>query len=275
MNSEYSPDLQLSGKVVVVTGAARGIGEAIARAFGFAKCSVLVADRMKRPDGRSRGEALAKQIEKAGGHALVMQVDISDPEQVEKMFKAAVEKFGRVDVFVNNAAIMKGGFLISTDDKNLQEHLDINVKGSFHCCQLAANQMIKQGKGGKIIVISSIDGIEGNEGEISYAMSKAALILMTKCMAVELAPHKINVNAIAPGWVATEMSVPYVDAPLMKEIQKRVPLGAMAKPEEIAGGALFLASPLSSYVTGHVLVMDGGQTVNLTIKAGESIPFIG
>jgi 2-deoxy-D-gluconate 3-dehydrogenase len=106
-------------------------------------------------------------------------------------------------------------------------------------------------------------------------MSKAALILMTKCMAVELAPHKINVNAIAPGWVATEMSVPYVDAPLMKEIQKRVPLGAMAKPEEIAGGALFLASPLSSYVTGHVLVMDGGQTVNLTIKAGESIPFIG
>jgi len=275
MSSEYSPDLQLSGKVVVVTGAARGIGEAIARAFGFAKCSVLVADRMKRPDGRSRGEALAKQIEKAGGHAIVMQVDISDPEQVEKMFKAAVEKFGRVDVFVNNAAIMKGGFLISTDDKNLQEHLDINVKGSFHCCQLAANQMIKQGKGGKIIVISSIDGIEGNEGEISYAMSKAALILMTKCMAVELAPHKINVNAIAPGWVATEMSVPYVDAPLMKEIQKRVPLGAMAKPEEIAGGALFLASPLSSYVTGHVLVMDGGQTVNLTIKAGESIPFIG
>jgi len=275
MSSEYSPDLQLLGKVVVVTGAARGIGEAIARAFGFAKCSVLVADRMKRPDGRSRGEALAKQIEKAGGHAIVMQVDISDPEQVEKMFKAAVEKFGRVDVFVNNAAIMKGGFLISTDDKNLQEHLDINVKGSFHCCQLAANQMIKQGKGGKIIVISSIDGIEGNEGEISYAMSKAALILMTKCMAVELAPHKINVNAIAPGWVATEMSVPYVDAPLMKEIQKRVPLGAMAKPEEIAGGALFLASPLSSYVTGHVLVMDGGQTVNLTIKAGESIPFIG
>ena len=275
MSSEYSPDLQLSGKVVVVTGAARGIGEAIARAFGFAKCSVLVADRMKRPDGRSRAETLAKQIEKAGGHALVMQVDIGDPEQVEKMFKAAVEKFGRVDVFVNNAAIMKGGFLVSTDDKNLQEHLDINVKGSFHCCQLAANQMIKQGKGGKIIVISSIDGIEGNEGEISYAMSKAALILMTKCMAVELAPHKINVNAIAPGWVATEMSVPYVDAPLMKEIQKRVPLGAMAKPEEIAGGALFLASHLSSYVTGHVLVMDGGQTVNLTIKAGESIPVYG
>jgi len=275
MNSEYSPDLQLAGKVVVVTGAARGIGEAIARAFGLAKCSVLIADRMKRPDGRSRAEALAKDIDKAGGHALVMQVDVSDPTQAEKMIKAAVERFGRVDVFVNNAAIMKGGFLVNTDDKNLQEHLDINVKGSFHCCKLAANQMIKQGKGGKIIVISSIDGIEGNEGEISYAMSKAALILMTKCMAVELAAHKINVNAIATGWVATEMSVPYVDAPLMKEIQKRVPLGAMAKPEEIAGGALFLASHLSSYVTGHVLVMDGGQTVNLTIKAGESIPFVG
>jgi NAD(P)-dependent dehydrogenase (short-subunit alcohol dehydrogenase family) len=270
MSSESYPDLQLVGKVVVVTGAARGIGEAIARAFGLSKCSVLIADRMKRPDGRSRAEALAKQIEIAGGHALVMQVDISDAAQAEMMFKAAVERFGRLDIFVSNAAIMKGGYLVSTDPKNLQEHLDINVKGSFHCCQLAANQMIKQGKGGRIVVISSIDGMEGNEGEIAYAMSKAALILMTKCMAVELAHHRINVNAIAPGWVATEMSVPFVDAPLMKEIQKRVPLECMAKPEQIAGGALFLASPLSDYVTGHVLVMDGGQTANLTIKAGDT-----
>jgi 3-oxoacyl-[acyl-carrier protein] reductase len=270
MGSESYPNLQLAGKVVVVTGAARGIGEAIARAFGLSKCSVLIADRMKRPDGRSRAEALAKQIESAGGQALVVQVDISDPTQADKMFKTAVVRFGRVDIFVNNAAIMRGGYLVNTDSKNLQEHLDINVKGSFRCCQLAANQMIRQGQAGRIIVISSIDGMEGNEGEIAYAMSKAALILMMKCMAVELAPYKINVNAIAPGWVATEMSVPYVDGPLMKEIQKRVPLGAMATPEQIAGGALFLASPLADYVTGHVLVMDGGQTANLTIKAGDT-----
>jgi NAD(P)-dependent dehydrogenase (short-subunit alcohol dehydrogenase family) len=109
--------------------------------------------------------------------------------------------------------------------------------------------------------------MEGSEAEISYCMSKAALILMMKCMAVELGQYKINVNAIAPGWVETEMTVPYLNDPLMKEVRKRIPLGDMAKPEQIAGGALFLASPLSSIMTGHVMVMDGGQTINQTIKA--------
>jgi len=270
MSSDHRADLQLSGKVVVVTGAARGIGAAIAEAFGSAKCKVLVADRMKRADGRARAEAVAQEIVKAGGQALVMQVDVSDQSQVSKMFQTAEEKFGRVDIFVNNAAIMKGGYIWDTDLKNLQDHFDVNVKGSFQCCQAAAKQMIKQGVGGKIIIISSIDGMEGNEAEIAYAMSKASLILLMKCMAVELAQHKINVNAIAPGWVETEMSVPYLNDALLKEVRKRIPLGDMAKPEQIAGGALFLASHLSSFMTGHVMVMDGGQTVNQTIKAGET-----
>ncbi len=268
--SRNPSDLQLSGKVVVVTGAARGIGEAIARAFGNAGCKVLIADRMRRPDGRKRAESLSAEIARVGGQALVMQTDISDRAQVDKMFQTAVDKFGRVDIFVSNAAIMKGGYIWGTDEKNLQEHLDINVKGSFQCCQAAAKQMIKQGGGGKIVVISSIDGMWGNEAEIAYAMSKASLILMMKCMAVELAQHRINVNAIAPGWVATEMALPFLDDALLKEVKKRIPLGDLAKPEQIAGGALFLASHLSSFMTGHVMVMDGGQTVNQTIKAGET-----
>ena len=270
MNSIYPADLQLSGKVVVVTGAARGIGAAIAKAFGSAKCKVLVADRMKRSDGQAKAEAVAKEIVKAGGEAFVMQVDVSDAMQVDKMFQTAVEKFGRIDIFVNNAAIMRGGYIWDTDLKNLQEHFDINVKGSFQCCQAAAKQLIKQGTGGKIIIISSIDGMEGNEAEIAYAMSKASLILLMKCMAVELAQHKINVNAIAPGWVETEMTVPYLNDALLKEVQRRIPLGDMAKPEQIAGGALFLGSHLSSFMTGHVMVMDGGQTINQTIKTGET-----
>jgi len=270
MSSSYPADLQLSDKVVVVTGAARGIGAAIAKAFGSAKCRVLVADRMKRPDGRARAEAVAKEIAKAGGEAFVMQVDVSDQAQVDKMFQTAEEKFGKIDIFVSNAAIMRGGYIWDTDLKNLQEHFDVNVKGSFQCCQTAAKRMIKQGLGGKIIIISSIDGIEGNEAEIAYAMSKASLILLMKCMAVELAQHKINVNAIAPGWVETEMTVPYLNDALLKEVKKRIPLGDMAKPEQIAGGALFLASHLSSFMTGHVMVMDGGQTINQTIKVGES-----
>ena len=270
MSSIYPADLQLSGKVVVVTGAARGIGAAIAKAFGSAKCKVLVADRMKRSDGQAKAEAVAKEIVKAGGEAFVMQVDVSDAMQVDKMFQTAVEKFGRIDIFVNNAAIMRGGYIWDTDLKNLQEHFDINVKGSFQCCQAAAKQLIKQGTGGKIIIISSIDGMEGNEAEIAYAMSKASLILLMKCMAVELAQHKINVNAIAPGWVETEMTVPYLNDALLKEVQRRIPLGNMAKPEQIAGGALFLGSHLSSFMTGHVMVMDGGQTINQTIKAGEN-----
>jgi len=270
MSSNYRADLQLSGKVVVVTGAARGIGAAIAEAFGSAKCKVLVADRMRRADGRARAETVAQMIIKAGGQAFVMQVDVSDQSQVTKMFQTAEEKFGRVDIFVNNAAIMKGGYIWDTDLKNLQDHFDVNVKGSFQCCQVAAKQMIKHGQGGKIIIISSIDGMEGNEAEIAYAMSKASLILLMKCMAVELAQHKINVNAIAPGWVETEMSTPYLNDALLREVRKRIPLGDMAKPEQIAGGALFLASHLSSFMTGHVMVMDGGQTINQTIKAGET-----
>ena len=270
MSSNYRADLQLSGKVVVVTGAARGIGAAIAEDFGSAKCKVLVADRMRRADGRARAETVAQMIIKAGGQAFVMQVDVSDQSQVTKMFQTAEEKFGRVDIFVNNAAIMKGGYIWDTDLKNLQDHFDVNVKGSFQCCQVAAKQMIKHGQGGKIIIISSIDGMEGNEAEIAYAMSKASLILLMKCMAVELAQHKINVNAIAPGWVETEMSTPYLNDALLREVRKRIPLGDMAKPEQIAGGALFLASHLSSFMTGHVMVMDGGQTINQTIKAGET-----
>ena len=269
MSGNTYSQLGLEGKAVVVTGAARGIGEAIARAFGSNKCSVLVADRMKRSDGQQRAQATVDDIMKSGGRAIAMKVDVSDKAQVEKMLQTAIDRFGRVDIFVNNAAIMKGGSLVDMNDVNLQEHFDVNVKGCFYCCQLAARQMIKQGSGGKIIIIASVDGLEAEEGIVAYSASKAALTLMMKCMAVELARHKINVNAIAPGWVETDMTVPYLNDALMKELGKRIPAGYMAKPEQIASAALFLASPLSDYVLGHVLVVDGGLMSNITIKADE------
>jgi len=271
MEQDFVKNLSLSGKVVVVTGAARGIGEAIARAFGRMGCKVVIADRMRRPDGQKRCDALAEDIRRAGGEALVMRLDVSDRSQVENMLNVTIERFGHLDVFINNAAIMKGGSLIDMDEKNLQEHFDVNIKGAFYCCQVVAKQMIKQGTGGRIIIISSVDGLEAEEGIVAYSSSKASLIMMMKCMAVELSKHKINVNAIAPGWVETDMTVPYLNDALMKELEKRIPSGYMAKPEEIAGGALFLASHLANYVTGHVLVIDGGLTSNITIKAGEGV----
>jgi NAD(P)-dependent dehydrogenase (short-subunit alcohol dehydrogenase family) len=197
-----------------------------------------------------------------------MKVDVSDRAQAEKMFQTAVDKFGRVNVFVNNAAIMKGGSLVDMNDVNLQEHFDVNAKGCFYCCQIAAKQMIKQGSRGKIVIISSVDGLEAEEGIVAYSASKAALVLMMKCMAVELARHKINVNAIAPGWVETDMSTPYLNEALMKELGKRTPAGYVAKPGQIAGAALFLASRLSDYVMGHVLLVDGALTSNITIIEG-------
>ncbi len=269
MDSDSLIRLGLESKVVIVTGAARGIGEAIARAFGHSQCNVVIADRMRRTDGRKRCEALADDITKAGGYAFVFQLDISDRAQIEKMLEITLQKFGRVDVLVCNASIMKGGSLIDMDEKNLQEHFEVNVKGCFNCSQLIAKQMIKQGGGGRIIIISSIDGMGAEEGVLAYSSSKASLIMMTKCMAVELASHKITVNTIAPGWVETDMTVPYLNEALIKELRNRIPLGYMAKPGQIAGGALFLASPLADYVTGQVLVIDGGLTSNLTIKAGQ------
>jgi NAD(P)-dependent dehydrogenase (short-subunit alcohol dehydrogenase family) len=224
---------------------------------------------MKRPDGQQHAQATVDAIVKRGGRAVAMKVDVSDRSQVEKMFQTAVDKFGRVDIFVNNAAIMKGGSLVDMNDVNLQEHFDVNVKGCFYCCQLAAKQMIKQGSGEKIVIISSVDGLEAEEGIVAYSASKAALVLMMKCMAVELARHKINVNAIAPGWVETDMSIPYLNEALMKELGKRIPAGYVAKPEQIAGVALFLASRLSDYVMGHVLVVDGALTSNITIKSAD------
>ena len=266
MTGKSSVDFQIEGKVVIVTGSARGIGEAIAEAFGAAKCKVVIADRMRRADGRRRCEALAQRIVELGGQSLVMQLDVSDRIQVEKMVQATVQKFGRVDVMVSNAAVMRGGSLLEMDEDSLREHFEVNVKGCFTCCQLVAKQMIKQGGGGKIVVISSVDGMEAEEGVVAYSSSKASLIVMTKCMAVELAPHRINVNAIAPGWVETDMTVPYLNEGLVKELNRRIPLGCMAKPEQMAGGALFLASPLADYITGHVLVIDGGLLSNITIK---------
>ena len=266
MTEKLSADFQLEGKVVIVTGSARGIGEAIAEAFGAAKCKVVVADRMRRTDGRKRCEALAERIADLGGQSFVMQLDVSDRSHVERMIKATVEKFGRVDVLVNNAAVMKGGSLLEMDEDNLREHFEVNVKGCFNCSQLVAKQMIKQGGGGKIVVISSVDGMEAEEGVVAYSSSKAALIVMMKCMAMELTSHRINVNAIAPGWVETDMTVPYLNEGLVKELNRRIPLGYMAKPEQMAGGALFLASHFADYITGHVLVIDGGLLSNITIK---------
>ena len=263
-------DFGLDGKVAIVTGAARGIGAAIARAFGQAYAHVVLADRMSRPDGRQRCEVLVKEIRSVGGRAIIVQTDVSNYSQVERMVETAVSEFGRLDVLVSNAGVAREGSALEIDEDNWYENLDTNAKGCLFCCQVAAKQMIKQGKGGKIIAITSIDGMAAEEGLISYSASKAAVIMIVKCLAVELAPYRINVNGIAPGWIETEMSMspfsPDKIEILRKVLKERVPLGYMAQPGAIAGGALYLASPLSEYVTGHILVIDGGLLSDITIR---------
>jgi NAD(P)-dependent dehydrogenase (short-subunit alcohol dehydrogenase family) len=263
-------DFGLDGKAVIVTGAARGIGAAIARAFGLAHADVLLADRMKRLDGRRRCESLATEIVSAGRKARVVQTDVSDYGQVERMVETADSEFGGLDILVANAGVAKDKPALEIDEENWNENLTINAKGCLNCCRAAAKQMIRQGRGGKIVAISSIDGIAAETGLLSYSASKAAVNMIVKCLALELSPYRINVNGIAPGWVESEMSVGDLSADrveaLRKALKERIPLGYMAQPEAIAGGALYLASPLSDYVTGQILVIDGGLLSNMTIK---------
>ncbi len=257
-------DWKLKGKVVVVTGAARGNGEAIARGFAEAGAKLVLCDKLSE-----KVEAVARDLRTAGVGAIAVPADVSEYQEVKRAIETAVENFRRIDVLVNNAGVLRGGTAVEVNPENWDENFDINAKGCFYFCQLVARQMIKQREGGKIITISSVSGLAAEESTACYSASKAAVIMFTKVLAVELAPHKINVNSIAPGWVDTEMVRPFLTDPMVREVCRKIPLGRIARSEDLVGGALFLASHLSDYVTGHVLVIDGGLTVNITTKPGE------
>ena len=243
----------LKGKVAVVTGASRGIGKAIA--IGMAKEGATVV--INYNGSKARAEEVQKEIEENGGKAGVYQCDVSDFAACEAFMKEVIKEYGRVDILVNNAGITRDGLAMSEED--FDQVLDTNLKGAFNCIRFCARQMLKQ-KGGRIINMSSVSGVAGNAGQVNYAASKAGIIGMTKATAKELASRHITVNAIAPGFIETEMTDALGDKVKEAAIEQ-IPLGTFGKPEDVANLAVFLASDKAAYITGQVIHVDGGMVM--------------
>lgn len=245
----------LENKVALVTGAGRGIGRAIAIALAKEGAEVVV-----NYNGSEEGAKEVKQtIEENGGKASIYKCNVSDFEACEAMIKDIVKEHGRLDILINNAGITKDGLIMKMKEEDFDSVLNVNLKGTFNTIRHSARQMLRQ-KSGKIINISSVSGILGNAGQANYAASKAGVIGLTKTMARELGSRGITVNAIAPGFVDTEMT-----GVLSEEIRenacRQIILGRFGKPEDIANVAVFLASDKADYITGQVISVDGGMNV--------------
>jgi 3-oxoacyl-[acyl-carrier protein] reductase len=240
-------------KTAIVTGAARGIGRAIAARMAKAGLKVMVADI----DEAAAAEA-ADAISATGATALGVRVDVTDRDSVESLVRSTVAAFGRVDVSVSNAGIMDRAPFLEMTEAFWHKVIDTNLTGAFLVGQAAARQMIAQGGGGRIVNVASNSGIFGGRGRAAYGASKAGLINLTQTMAIELAPHAIIVNAVAPGPTRTRDDQP--DEP-WPSVKARMPLARWGRPEEIAEVAFFLASEACSFTTGHVWCADGGYTV--------------
>ena len=251
------PSLSLEGKVAIVTGGRRGIGRAIALVFAEAGADVAVSDIVVEDD---QLEAVAKEIQGFGRHSLVIQADTSCKADVDNMVQKTVDELGAVDILVNAAGISTRTTPMEISEEDWDRVIDIDLKACLLCAQAVGNRMIEQGKGGNIINISSTGGIRANVKRAGYCSAKIGVIMLTKQLAVELGPHNIRVNVIAPGTVVTELTQDLWGTPeLKKQAIATVPLGRWAEPIEIAHTALFLASDASSYISGATLVVDGGS----------------
>ena len=242
----------MTKRVVLVTGGGRGIGEAISVIFG--KNGDIVVVNYLSNEKRAR-EVVAK-IKEADGEAIALKADISRHDEAFRMIDDIVEKYGRLDVLVNNAGMAKGGLLMLLDEKDWDSVINANLKGVFNCCKAAVRQMIAQKKG-IIINVSSLSGITGLAGQSDYSAAKGGVIAFTKAIAKELAQFGILVNAVAPGVIDTEM-IGDVPEAIRKKFLEMIPLKRFGKPEEVAGIVKFLASSEASYITGEAIVVSGG-----------------
>lgn len=245
----------LENKVALVTGASRGIGREIAMMLAKEGASVII----NYNGSRERAEEVKNSIESEGGKAFLYPCDISDFQSCEAMAKDIVKTHGRLDILVNNAGITRDNLIMKMKEEDFDAVLNVNLKGTFNTIRHFSRQMLKQ-KSGKIINISSVSGILGNAGQANYAASKAGVIGLTKTMARELCSRGITVNAVAPGFVETEMTE-VLSENIKEAACKQIPLGRFGKPSEIAAMVAFLASEKADYITGQVISVDGGMNI--------------
>jgi 3-oxoacyl-[acyl-carrier protein] reductase len=245
--------IDLSGKVALVTGGSRGIGQAIATRFHQHGASVAILD-IDRGGAESAASGLT-----GGGKVVGLAADVSSAEQVENAVKAAEERLGPLDILVNNAGLTRDGLLIRMNEADWDLVLDVNLKGPFLMTKLVARGMMKR-RSGRIVNVASVVGITGNPGQANYAASKAGLIGLTKTLAKEFASRNVLLNAVAPGFIDTEMTRALPDS-ARETLQSHIPLQRLGSPEDVASAVLFLASDLANYITGQVLVVDGGMVM--------------
>lgn len=243
------------GKIVLVTGGSRGIGRAIALELGRQGATIVV----NYNNNEAAAEAVVSEIKATGGDGQAYGCDVSDADQVTEMFKAITKEYGRLDILVNNAGTTRDNVIMMLKPEDFDIVIDTNLRSAWLCSKAASRTMMKQ-RSGRIINITSVVGIAGNGGQTNYAASKAGLIGLTKSLAKEIAPRGVTVNAVAPGFIETDMT-----AELSEEIKKaaidHIPLGRMGSPEDVAKAVAFLAGDAAAYITGQVIVVDGGMVM--------------
>lgn len=245
----------LDGKCALVTGASRGIGRAIAvkLAAEGAKVALNFAGNV------AAAEEVKKEIEAAGGEAILVQADVSDPVAVEAMIKSVTDAFGQIDILVNNAGITRDGLLLRMKDEDFDAVINTNLKSIFYTTKLVSKLMMKK-RYGRIVNMASVVGLTGNAGQTNYAAAKAGVIGFSKSAAKELAARGITVNLVAPGFIETDMTVA-IPEKAKEAMLGGIPLGRAGKPEDVANAVLFLVSDQAAYITGQVLTVDGGMVM--------------
>jgi 3-oxoacyl-[acyl-carrier protein] reductase len=244
-------DEGLQGKIALVTGASRGIGRAIALRFAREGANVGINYRTSREEA----EAVAKSVRELGVEPKLLHADVSRPDQVQAMFEA-LDVWGGVDILVNNAGVTRDGLLMRMSEDDWDEVMNVNLRGAFLCCRAAARPMVRK-RWGRIINMASVVGLAGNPGQSNYAASKAGLIGLTRTLSRELASRNITVNAIAPGFIETDM-VASLSEDARSHIRALIPMDGFGTPEDVAAAAAFLASDGARYITGQTIAVDGG-----------------